>query len=84
MHNAQKKFQCDGMFGEIENSNEFNLKTWKRYGFKHIPVKYKQLSLGDGRRPLDNLLLCVLPFNGQKNIPAKIVKQLVYNYYRWS
>ena len=84
MREATKKHNCKWIFGEIEKDNKFNLKTWKKYGFKKIPVNYVQLSLGEGRKSLNNLFLCAFPVENQNTISAIEVKEFVYHYYRWS
>lgn len=84
MRRAAATHGCRWMFGEIEKKNAFNLRTWRRYGFKLVPVDYVQLSLGEGREPVRDLFLCVMPLLGQKTIGAEEVRTFIYDYYRWS
>lgn len=84
MHKAVDTHHYKWLFGEIESNNNFNISTWKRYGFKKIPINYVQLSLGEGRAPVENLILCVMPLDNQTSISSDEVRNFVYNYYRWS
>lgn len=81
-HAKQHDFKW--MFGEVEEDNQTNLSIWKKYGFKHIPIKYEQLSLGAGRDPVDNMKLCVYSKGKVKLIPTEDVKEFVWHYYKYS
>ena len=84
MEHAKQQHDFKGMFGEVEEDNQTNLSIWKKYGFKHIPIKYQQLSLGDGRTPVDNMKLCVYSKEKVKLIPTEDVKTFVWHYYKYS
>ncbi len=84
MHDAISSHDCKWIFGEIEKDNAFNLSTWRKYGFKKIPINYVQIALGNGRAAVDNLYLCAMPLDSQSSIQSNDLKNLVYHYYRWS
>ena len=84
MEHAKQQHDFKWMFGEIEEDNQTNLSIWKKYGFKHIPIKYEQLSLGVGREPVDNLKLCVYSKGKVKLIPTEDVKAFIWHYYKYS
>lgn len=84
MEHAKQQHDFKWMFGEIEEDNQTNLSIWKKYGFKHIPIKYQQLSLGDGRAPVDSMKLCVYSKGKVKLIPTEDVKAFVWHYYKYS
>ena len=84
MKHVEQKYDFKWMFGEIEEYNQTNLSIWKKYGFKHVPIKYQQLSLGDGRDPVDNMKLCVYSKDNSNEISLEDVKQFVWHYYKYS
>ena len=85
MKHVEQKYDFDWMFGEIEEDNFTNLSIWKKYGFKHIPIKYQQLSLGDGREPVDSMKLCVYSKDKHLNkISLGNVRQFIWHYYKYS
>ena len=85
MKYAESLHDFKWMFGEIEKENRTNLAIWKKYGFKPVPVEYRQLSLGEGRDPLDNMALCVYGKDQDSPvIPAEDVKRFIWHYYRYS
>ena len=84
MKHAEQKHDFKWMFGEIEEYNQTNLAIWKKYGFKNVPIEYQQLSLGDGRDPLDSLKLCVYSKDNLSEISLEDVKQFLWHYYKYS
>ena len=84
MKHAEQKHNFKWMFGEIEKNNTKNLSIWKKYGFKQIPIEYEQLSLGEGRDPVNNMLLCAYSKDDCNSININDVKQFVWHYYKYS
>lgn len=84
MKRAEEKHDFKWMFAEVENANAANRVIWSKYGFKAIPVKYRQLSLGEGRMPVDGMELCAYGRAGERYIPLADVRDFVWHYYRYS
>ena len=84
IHNSLAAHPCDWLFGEVEKANLPNLAGWQRFGFRKIPVDYTQLSLGEGRKAVDNMFLCVNPVIPSNWISSQLVRDFVYHYYKFS
>lgn len=84
---AVEKHDIEYVFNEIEKRNKTNILIWKKFGFKKIPIDYKQLQLSKDKKPLDNeLQLNVLPMNDvvdAKFILAEDVLDFIHNYYKY-
>ena len=81
---AEQKHDFEWMFGEVESFNQTNRAIWHRYGFRLVPVQYKQLSLEEDRSQVDNLLLCVYSKAGLDQISLATVRSFIWHYYRYS
>ena len=84
MKYAEQRHGFEWMFGEVESFNETNRAIWHRYGFKLVPIQYKQLPLGEGRSQVDDLSLCVYSKAALDSIPLIVVRNFVWYYYRYS